>query len=488
MKRYLFAATVLAAALIGFGCDNGLDPVEEATLSGITASPGSVLLYEGSGETATIAVSAAWSDGSTTTVSDATWESDSTATATVADGVVTPVAAGTATVTATWNGKTAEVPIEVAEPAPLFADATIDHYVSPDESPAGTETAMIAAWEGSGSVELNGDGSATATFSGYPQWWGAGVAWAQKPTGAVGYYDLSGVTTVSFQIRSETILPSELKWFMQWLGSDPTTGGEYSANLGELGVVDITNWTTVTLDISAVGGTTRYGKSFIDFSTGGQYVDTAFMIAWGGYTGEYAGSLTAGESYMIRDIAFLDGTGAGADIDATIEFQAPLVAPADPAEADADVISIFTTKTYSNVAANVSWHPSWKGTGTVTDVTVDGKNLKQYALADYDIIEMDPIALGTAGMTYFHIDVWSPDMTQVKVKLVDFGADGAYGGGDDTEKELAHDLVNGEWVSLDIPLADFQVAGGLAIPAEHFKQLVLSPAGTIYVTNIYFHK
>jgi hypothetical protein len=32
-------------------------------------------------------------------------------------------------------------------------------------------------------------------------------------------------------------------------------------------------------------------------------------------------------------------------------------------------------------------------------------------------------------MLYFHIDVWTPDLTAFRVKLVDFGSDGVYQGG-----------------------------------------------------------
>ena len=42
------------------------------------------------------------------------------------------------------------------------------------------------------------------------------------------------------------------------------------------------------------------------------------------------------------------------------------------------------------------------------------------------------MALGvdTSSSTNFHIDVWSADLSSFKIKIVDFGADGAYGWGD----------------------------------------------------------
>ena len=45
-------------------------------------------------------------------------------------------------------------------------------------------------------------------------------------------------------------------------------------------------------------------------------------------------------------------------------------------------------------------------------------------------------------MEHFNLDVWTPDATTFRVKLVDFGADAAFGGGDDTEHELAFESLN----------------------------------------------
>jgi len=94
-------------------------------------------------------------------------------------------------------------------------------------------------------------------------------------------------------------------------------------------------------------------------------------------------------------------------------------------------------------------------------------------------------------MTHFHVDVWTPDSTVLRLKLVDFGANGAFGGGDDVEHELAFDaastpaLTHAAWVSFDVPLASFT---GLTTRA-HLSQLILSASNaTVYVDNAYFHK
>ena len=95
-------------------------------------------------------------------------------------------------------------------------------------------------------------------------------------------------------------------------------------------------------------------------------------------------------------------------------------------------------------------------------------------------------------MTHFHIDVWTPDPTRApsvfKVRLIDFGDDGAPGGGDDVEHELAFGestMDTRTWVSIDVPLSDFT---NLTTRA-HWGQLVISgDPNTVYVDNIYLYK
>jgi hypothetical protein len=72
---------------------------------------------------------------------------------------------------------------------------------------------------------------------------------------------------------------------------------------------------------------------------------------------------------------------------------------------------------------------------------------------------------------------------------VDFGADGAFGGGDDVEHEVTltaattPGLATGTWLSLDLPLADFT---GLTTRG-HIAQLILSgDPNTVFIDNVYF--
>jgi hypothetical protein len=90
-------------------------------------------------------------------------------------------------------------------------------------------------------------------------------------------------------------------------------------------------------------------------------------------------------------------------------------------------------------------------------------------------------------MTHLYLDFWTPNMTTFRVKLVDFGSDGIYGGGNDTEHELTYTPTLENWINLDIPLSSFT---NLAA-RNNIAQLIFSgnPAGSgvVYVDNVLFH-
>ena len=172
-------------------------------------------------------------------------------------------------------------------------------------------------------------------------------------------------------------------------------------------------------------------------------------------------------------------------------------APTPPVRAAADVISLFSD-VYSNVAVD-KWRADWSVPSTiaVTDKAISGDNIKLYSGlggTGYTAIEFTSQPIDAAAMNYFHMDIWTPNSTATaafKIKLVDFGPNGVFGGGDDASQELAFNaastppLATGSWVSLDIPFSRFS---GLTTRA-HLAQLVISgDLQTVWVDNIYFHK
>ena len=159
-----------------------------------------------------------------------------------------------------------------------------------------------------------------------------------------------------------------------------------------------------------------------------------------------------------------------------------------PSAPDADVISLFSNA-YTNVAVD-TWSAEWDQ-ADVSDIQIEGNDTKLYTNLVFAGIEFISQTIDASDMTHFHLDLWTPDNTSdpavFMVKLVDFGADGAWGGDDDVEHELTFDentMDSETWVSLDIPMSDFVNL----TTTGHLAQLILSgDPNTIYLDNIYFY-
>jgi hypothetical protein len=155
----------------------------------------------------------------------------------------------------------------------------------------------------------------------------------------------------------------------------------------------------------------------------------------------------------------------------------------------ADVISLFSD-VYDDVAVE-TWAATWSGAShDVTDMEITGNAVKVYTNLGYAGIVLEQ-TLDISEMEYFHMDVWVAKGTQFKVKLVDFGADGVYGGAPDLEHELTFNanttppFVAGSWVDLEIPMADFV----RLTTREHLAQIIISgQKNTVFIDNVYWHK
>jgi hypothetical protein len=171
---------------------------------------------------------------------------------------------------------------------------------------------------------------------------------------------------------------------------------------------------------------------------------------------------------------------------------APETSAPVPTYAADDVISLFCDE-YTNVTVD-SWSADWDA-ANVADFMIGSDSLKKYYNLQYAGIVFETSPVDASSMTHFHLDIWTPDAiaynSLFKIKLVDFGADGAYGGDDDSEHELTYGyattpaLRSENWVSFDIPLSDFSNLTG----KSNVAQLIISGnPNIVYVDNIYFHK
>ncbi|MEY2763716.1 MAG: hypothetical protein RLZZ205_140, partial [Bacteroidota bacterium] len=174
--------------------------------------------------------------------------------------------------------------------------------------------------------------------------------------------------------------------------------------------------------------------------------------------------------------------GAGS-ITATLVVSSPppaTAAPTPPSRNASNVISMYSDA-YTNVTID-TWSAVWDQ-ADVSDVTVSGNNTKLYTNFNFAGVEFTNNQINATNMEKFHIDIWTPDANVFKVKLVDFGANGVYGGGDDVEHEIGYTPAKNQWVSYDINLSDFT---GL-VTRGHLAQFIMVAEGaTVYMDNIYF--
>ncbi len=164
---------------------------------------------------------------------------------------------------------------------------------------------------------------------------------------------------------------------------------------------------------------------------------------------------------------------------------APLTPAPTPTRPASSVISLFSNA-YTNVPVD-TWRTVWSA-AVLEDITIQGNATKKYSQLDFVGIETVANQIDATGMTHVHIDVWSANFTFFGFKLVDFGANGAFGGGDDVEHQVNYNLPQqGQWLSLDIPLSAFTGLTTRANMAQYI--LVGQPTGanTIYVDNLYFY-
>ncbi len=167
-----------------------------------------------------------------------------------------------------------------------------------------------------------------------------------------------------------------------------------------------------------------------------------------------------------------------------LSAQSPTDVPIAPTANAADVISIYSDA-YTDVATK-PWNPNWGQNASLAFDSIVDNEVAVYTNLDFTGIE--PTAtIDLTNYTHFNVSYWTA-ASLLKVKLVDWGANGAWnGGGDDTEHEIEFTPTPGEWNYLSIPIADFIEMTS----TEHFAQLIFASSGanaTVYIDDIYFSK
>jgi hypothetical protein len=245
--------------------------------------------------------------------------------------------------------------------------------------------------------------------------------------------------------------------------------------------VDITG-TSTTYSVSGDDVAVVHGPLYYTYASSNQDV----AVASAGVV-----SVVGGGTATIT--ATLGSTPVAGEVVVTV-IAPPSVPAPTPTHDAAGVISLFSDA-YDDIAVD-TWLAGWSLGVQLEDQQIQGDNVKAYTgfanQSRYAGIEFTSALIDAAGagMTHFHLDIYVPTGTQFGFKLVDFGANGAFGGGDDSEAQIdinassTPPLVTGQWLSLDIPLSDF-----VGMEFGHVAQMVLnrSNTGSLWLDNVYFH-
>jgi hypothetical protein len=230
-------------------------------------------------------------------------------------------------------------------------------------------------------------------------------------------------------------------------------------------------------------------------------VTADFAITFDVYSGETG--VTTPVSANIGETAIVQYTDAGI-YDITIEVKgaaiqtttyieedfevteilAPIAsAPTPPARQPEDVISIYSDA-YTNITLS-ELNPNWGQSTVLTEVQVEGNNTWFYSNLNYTGIVTDygnPTDL--SAKEFVHFDYWTPDATQLGLKIVNT----SYADGDPLKEdiEIVDDIVIGEWRSVEIPLEDYTT------DLSGVTQLLFDSMGSgtpiVYIDNLYFYK
>ncbi len=251
----------------------------------------------------------------------------------------------------------------------------------------------------------------------------------------------------------------------------------------------ITSFTSVTTQVSGLTSTftlptgivqsLNVSKAYFNFASSNPSV--ASINADG-----VATALSAGITIITGSLNGVQAKGS-----LTINCAGTYVSAPTPTKNPANVISIFSDA-YTNVGVNYYngyWAP-WQTTIS-NDFKVGNDNVLNYNNFNFVGMEFSNPTVNASSMSHLHLDVFFPGPIasgrQLRVIVIDFGADKVYGGGDDTRHSTtftAPTLVSQTWIPIDIP---FSSMTGLT-SRNNLAQIILEGGdnSSLYVDNVYF--
>jgi hypothetical protein len=189
--------------------------------------------------------------------------------------------------------------------------------------------------------------------------------------------------------------------------------------------------------------------------------------------------------------AVLAGVKAKGSI--TIESLGNFVPAPTPSRNPANVISVFSDA-YTNIPVDFyNGFFEFQTTLGGANLNIGGDNLIQYTVLNFVATEFKNPTANVSQMTHFHVDIQVREAIDqgdfIAIELGDFGANAAFGGGDDSSGRVTFTntaLTSNQWISLDIPLASFGLSS-----RNHLAQIFFisdAKISTLLVDNMYFYK
>lgn len=262
--------------------------------------------------------------------------------------------------------------------------------------------------------------------------------------------------------------------------SDNEVPTAFTASLGAVSASSVELLLKASDNSGAVVYTVSYGSTPTTVSTTGTSgTEKSFVVT----------GLIPGTAYTFSVVAKDAAGNAAANNPLTVVATTTAMTAAPTPTVDASkVISMFSNA-YTNVPVN-TWKTTWSVAGALTDMQIAGNDTKKYEGVTFVGIETTGAnMIDASAMRYFNVDILTDNVTSLKIKLVDFGANGVWNGVglvDDVEDELTFVPVLTGWNSYKIPLADFTRLTTKAHMAQYI--ITAAPAGTssFYLDNMYF--
>jgi Bacterial Ig-like domain len=327
-----------------------------------------------------------------------------------------------------------------------------------DTRPAGPNnapTTTIAA----GSVVIYSEAATVAGFNPRPDW-GQTVAYSEA--------NLAGNKSLKYTFQGGGFGAAGAYEGMDWAGSPQNVSTQSKLRM-DLWSNDLTS---LTISIISAGKESAVTRPITKGSWNAVDIDLAAFTAPDktAIIQIKIESATAGDIY-IDNIHFAGGgatTGCGST--------APTCAPTTTIPSGSVVI-------YSEAAtvAGFNPRPDWGQSVAFSEANIAGNKSLKYtfqgggfgAVGAYEGLDWAANPVNVAAKTKLHMDLWSNDLTSLKISII--------GGG--KESAVTQPVTKGSWNSVDIDLASFTAPDKTAIIQIKIES---ATAGDIYIDNIHF--